>query len=175
MKKIPVAVQRLIKRSQSVQIDVGCGIQKNKGFIGIDKRKLPGVDIVHDITVTPWPLPDSCATVMILSHVWEHIPPWKTLDVMAEMHRISKNNGIVMMNGPYGLGPRFIQDPTHCNPSNEATFMYWDALHPSRLWKVYKPPVLHLERFEIVPANADRDFEVALRVCKMKRCNHGSQ
>jgi SAM-dependent methyltransferase len=166
------ATRRLLKQHQGIRLDVGCGDRKQKGYIGIDQRRVPGVDIVHDITKTPWPLPESCAMVVVLTHVWEHIHPTRTLDVMAEIHRVSRDDGIVMMSGPYGLGNRFVQDPTHCNPSNEATFMYWDKLHPSRLWEVYKPPVLHLEAFEMVPANGDRDFEVALRVCK-GRCHHG--
>ena len=138
----------------------------------MDHRRIPGVDIVHDITVTPWPLPDNCVHMTTLTHVWEHIPPWRTLDVMAEIHRVSKRDALLLMSGPYGNGARYLQDPTHCNPSTEATFLYWDKIQAPQLWNVYQPPVLHLEQFEIVPANGDRDFEVALRVCK-GRCTHG--
>lgn len=166
-------VARLLRKHQIIRLDVGCGDQKQRGFVGLDKRRLRGVDIVHDLERTPWPLPATCCAVVILSHVWEHVTPARTLAVMAEIHRICRHDAVVMIAGPYGLGFRYQQDPTHCNPSNEATFCYWDPLHPSRLWEVYRPPVLHLDKFELVPVGNDRDFEVALRVCKRKRCRHG--
>ncbi len=172
-RRIPAAVRQLIREQAGIRLDIGCGQNKQPGYLGMDQRAVEGVDIVHDLTVFPWPLPDNCVLTSVLSHVWEHIPPWLTLDVMAEIHRVSKPDAVVMLTGPFGLGPRFVQDPTHCNPVNEATFAYWDPLHPSKLWEqVYQPPPLHVEAFEVVPANGDRDFECALRVCKGE-CTHG--
>lgn len=159
----------------SIRLDVGCGSRKQKGFVGLDRRALPGVDIVHDLEQTPWPLPDSCASVIVLSHVWEHITPSRTLAVMAEIHRVAQHDALVMIAGPYGLGYRYQQDPTHCNPTNDATFTYFDPHHG--LYGVYEPPPMHLEQFVIVPAPpSDRDFEAALRVCKPgegETCPHG--
>lgn len=163
----------LLKDKSSIRLDVGCGSRKQAGFVGMDKRDIPGVDLVHDLEHTPWPLPQNCCSVVVLSHVWEHITPSRTLDVMAEIHRVCQPNAVVMMAGPYGMGFRYQQDPTHCNPSNQATFTYWDPLHPSGLWGVYRPPPMHVEQFVIVPAPpGDRDFEVSLRVCKGP-CTHG--
>lgn len=161
----------IIKKNQSIRLDVGCGNNKQAGFVGMDKRKLKGVDIVHDLEKFPWPIPDNSCSVVVLSHVWEHIKPWLSLNVMDEIWRVSRPNGLVMLAGPYGVGFRFVQDPTHCNPVNDATFTYFDPLHPSGLYGVYQTKPLHLERFEIVPIGMDRDFEVAMRVCKGK-CNH---
>lgn len=180
-RRIPDHVRQLVKNHAGIQLDLGCGQNKAPGFVGMDIRAVDGVDLVHDLTVTPWPLPDDCVTLTRLSHVWEHIPPWRTLDVMAELHRVSKHDAIVMIAAPYGLGFRFVQDPTHCNPSNEATWAYWDPLHPSKLWQqVYRPPAMHVEAYEVLPANGDRDFECAMRVCKQGRdrkgvwtCPHG--
>ena len=31
-----------------IQLDIGCGSNKQKGFVGMDKRDIAGVDIVHD-------------------------------------------------------------------------------------------------------------------------------
>ena len=36
-------------------LDLGCGANKYPGSIGIDRLKLPGVDIVHDLNVFPYP------------------------------------------------------------------------------------------------------------------------
>ena len=181
-RRIPAHTRQLLKSHAGIQLDLGCGQNKAQGYVGLDARDVPGVDIVHDLTETPWPLPDDCVTLTRLSHVWEHIPPWKTIAVMAEIHRVSRHNALVFISAPYGLGFRFVQDPTHCNPSNEATWAYWDPLHPSKLWQqVYRPPAMHIEAYEVVPANGDRDFECAMRVCKKGKdtaagwtCPHGS-
>jgi SAM-dependent methyltransferase len=163
-------VAKVINGQRAIQLDVGCGGKKQQGFVGMDKRKVPGVDIVHDLEVTPWPLPDNICSVVVLSHVWEHIMPNKTLDVMAEIHRVCRPNAIVMISGPYGMGFRYQADPTHCNPTNTVTFRYFDPFDGR--YGIYEPPPLHLEHFVIVPAPpGDRDFEAALRVCKGK-CTH---
>jgi predicted SAM-dependent methyltransferase len=58
-------------------LDVGCGNNKYKGnkgdiVIGIDKVKLKGVDVVHDIEKTPWPFKTNEFDCVICSHVLEH-------------------------------------------------------------------------------------------------------
>ena len=58
------------------QLDVGCGGNKHgPDWLGIDKRALEGVDIVHDLEVFPWPLEDETVIRAIASHVVEHINP----------------------------------------------------------------------------------------------------
>jgi len=32
-----------------ILLDIGCGRDKKSGYIGVDKAKLPGVDIICDI------------------------------------------------------------------------------------------------------------------------------
>lgn len=166
MPRVSSSVAKLLKQKQGVRLDLGCGYAKNDGgFIGIDKRSTPAVDIVHDLETFPWPLPDDCATDVVLSHFWEHIKPWLTLDFMAELHRVCRGGAKVYISAPYALGPRFIQDPTHCNPSNFETWCYWDNRHP--LYGVYQPPgVFHLLSYDVVPAGADKDFNAVLQVIK---------
>ena len=65
----------VVRDHSKIQLDVGCGGNKRPGWVGLDIRPLPGVDIVHDIEDFPWPLPDDCARVIQLSHIIEHIPP----------------------------------------------------------------------------------------------------
>jgi hypothetical protein len=162
--KISKRILALIEREKTVRLDLGCGRRKQPGFIGVDKVRRPDTDIVHDLEVFPWPIPSNCATTVVLSHAWEHLKPWLTLDFMAEMHRICRDGAQEMISAPYGLGARYVQDPTHCNPSNEATWGYWDNRHP--LWEIYQPPVFHIEYYEIIPVGGDRDFNCILRCCK---------
>jgi hypothetical protein len=175
-KAIPKVILDKIKIARTLRLDLGCGPNKQPGTFGIDTRSLAGVDLVWDLEEMPWPLPDDLARVVFMTHFWEHISPKKTLPFMAELHRVCQHDAQVLISAPYGTEFRFVQDPTHCNPTNEATFAYWDNLHESGLWHVYQPKVLHLESFEIFPAGRSRDFSAILRVCKAghngQSCQH---
>jgi SAM-dependent methyltransferase len=158
-------ISRLLAARKTIRLDLGCGPNKHApDFIGIDTRALPGVDIVHDLEEFPWPLPDDIARVVFMSHFWEHISPKKTLPFMAELHRVCRHGAQVLISGPYGVEFRYVQDPTHCNPSNDATFLYWDNRHA--LWEVYEPPVFHLDAFDEIPVGNFRDFNAFLTCCK---------
>ncbi len=67
----------LKKKNLGVKYDIGCGANKIKGFIGVDIRPLPGVDIVADLERYPWPIPSESASLVLCSHVLEHIQPGK--------------------------------------------------------------------------------------------------
>ena len=36
-------------------LDIGCGLRKVEGSVGMDKFKLKGVDVVHDMEKIPYP------------------------------------------------------------------------------------------------------------------------
>jgi len=139
--------KKLINAKQGIRLSVGCGEYIDKNWVGIDIRDF-GFNIVHDLEKTPWPLPDSCCTVVICSHILEHITPKYFIDVMNEIHRIGKDGCEVMIHSPYGVSPRFVQDPTHCNPISEVTLKYFDpdATENSELYNVYKPSPFHIEQ-----------------------------
>jgi SAM-dependent methyltransferase len=134
-------IDKLIKDKGGMRLDIGCGESKQPGFVGIDMLDLPGVDIVHDLEETPWPLPDECALTAVASHVLEHINPAKGIfiNVMNEIWRVMKPGGQFAFVVPYAGSHGYYQDPTHCNPINETTMMYFDPLHESQLYYFYKP------------------------------------
>src|SRR3990167_7014665 len=69
-------IKRLFMDKASVRIDLGSGENKQPGCIGVDFRKLPGVDIIWDLNLFPWkPIPDGIADVVYSSHLLEHISP----------------------------------------------------------------------------------------------------
>jgi hypothetical protein len=39
-----------------MKLDIACGRHKDLGWVGIDIQALPGVDLVHDLNVHPWPI-----------------------------------------------------------------------------------------------------------------------
>ena len=69
-------IKNLFREKASVMLDMGCGGNKRQGAIGVDFRKIDGVDIFQDLSLYPWKsLPNECADVLSFSHVWEHINP----------------------------------------------------------------------------------------------------
>ena len=122
---------------RGILLDIGCGENKQPNFTGMDKRDLPGVDIVHDLEEFPYPIKDSDCLTITGSHIIEHIKPWLMIDFMNELWRIMKVDGQLALSAPYGWSYGYIQDPTHCNPCNEATFDYFDSTKP--LYQIYKP------------------------------------
>lgn len=68
----------LDKNNLGIRLDIGCGGNKQEGFVGMDVREMPNVDIVHNIEQFPWPLPDESVSLAVASHVLEHISPGNT-------------------------------------------------------------------------------------------------
>ena len=103
----------------------------------MDRRKCDGVDIIHDLEETPYPLPDNCCTQILCSHVMEHLNPKYTVDIMDEFWRVMKHGGVLWISMPYANSRGFWQDPTHIHAWNEITPTYFDPTHP--MFKVYQP------------------------------------
>ena len=127
----------LLKDKAGIRLDLGCGADKQPGFVGIDRQPLPGVDIIHDLEVFPYPLPDECCLTIVGSHIVEHIKPWLMIDFMNELWRLMKPGGQLAFVHPYGVNDLYVQDPTHCNPCNAVTWHYFDPKHP--YYEFYKP------------------------------------
>lgn len=68
-------IKQLLADKQGIRLDIGGGNNPQPGFVNIDILPLPAVDIVHNIELTPWPLPDNCVLTAIASHLFEHINP----------------------------------------------------------------------------------------------------
>ena len=143
------SLNKLIKSKSGFKLDIGCGDGKQSGFIGMDRRKLPTVDVVHDVEDIPYPFPDDCCIGVLMSHLWEHIQPKYRVDVMNEVWRIMKVGGQIWIASPYATSFGAAQDPTHYTCPNEATFTYFD---PSKgLYGIYKPKPWKLIRNNWLP------------------------
>ena len=143
-------------------LDLGCGGNKQPGFIGMDKRDLPSVDIVWNIESMeercpvhapskPWPFKDNTVDRMLSSHVLEHMKPWLTIDILNEAWRVCKPESQFMVAVPYAGSFGYYQDPTHINPFNEATWAYFDPEHKSGLYNIYKPKPWKIVRCNFSP------------------------
>lgn len=164
-KKQRKKVKKLLKKKSGIRLDIGCGGNKQKGFVGLDLRDLPGVDIVWNCEEFPWPIPDDKVLVAIASHLVEHINPHGGgfIRFMDEVWRIMQPGGQFMIAAPHGSSQGYLQDPTHCNQVNEATWAYFDPIinkQPSPLFKIYMPKPWKIEHLHWSPAG---NMEIALR------------
>lgn len=132
----------LKKHAQGIKIDLGGGGNPQPGFLNVDIRALPQVDVVQDFEEFPWVIPSEVASLVMASHLVEHINPAKFtfMKFMDEVWRILKPGGQFMIAYPYAGSPGYFQDPTHVNPCNERTWAYFDPLEAGgHLYKIYKP------------------------------------
>lgn len=158
------AIEQLVHERGGIKLDIGCGANKQGGFIGLDVRELPGVDIVHDVNVHPWPMPDRCVVLAMASHLVEHIPPvmltdegtrFPFIEFMDEAWRIMQPGGEFAIITPHGYSMGFLQDPTHCNACSEATFAYFDPYEPATqgvLWQIYRPKPWRIKEISWSPS-----------------------
>jgi SAM-dependent methyltransferase len=107
-----------------LKLDLGCGKNKTAGHTGVDIVELPGVDVVHDLTVYPWPFATGSVGEVVCSHYIEHVE-----DIVAffeELYRILAPGGTAVLTAPYYATIRAVQDPTHKRAISERLLMYFN-------------------------------------------------
>jgi len=117
-----------------LKLDLACGQSKQTGFTGVDIAAVAGVDVVHDLLITPWPFADESVEEIFCSHFIEHIPmPCAACSngqqdpfflFFDELWRVLKVGSKALMIAPYYKSARAWQDPTHRRAINEWTFLY---------------------------------------------------
>lgn len=82
-----------------LKLDVGCGQNKKKGFLGIDVISAEGVDYVLDITKKKLPLQDNTVDEVFSNHFFEHIDSPK--EALEELIRVSVDGATFEIWTPY--------------------------------------------------------------------------
>jgi SAM-dependent methyltransferase len=104
-------------------LDVGCGINKFPGAIGIDKNPRTKADVLVDVDRVPYPFRDSSFDGLRAIHVIEHVS-----DVMANMHewhRLVRAGGEVFIVTPHYTDFSSFCDPTHKWHLNSFSLRYF--------------------------------------------------
>ncbi len=120
--------------SQSPQrrvLDLGCGIRKVAGAIGADRVGLPGVDVVMNLDVLPYPFHDSSFDIVYCRHVLEHLVDW--IAALREIDRILRPAGRIIIHVPYFASSGSFRDPTHKHFFAFETFDYFTVDGSNRL------------------------------------------
>lgn len=106
-----------------VMIDLGSGNNtKPAGYIGLDKRDLPNVDIVWDMTFG-LPFPNDYADEIRATHALEHVAD--QIFLMSEIYRVLKPGGILRFELPSTDGIGAFADPSHCSYWNRYTIEFF--------------------------------------------------
>ena len=110
-----------------LKLDLGCGKSKRKGFLGVDIKNFPSVDIIHNLNQFPYPFKDNEVGEVRMDQVLEHLEdPIKTME---EIYRISRNDAKLTICVPYFRSFYAFIDPTHKNFFGIHWFDYFDPTH----------------------------------------------
>lgn len=113
----------------SGRLPVGEGGWRTKGdmarytFVNLD---LYGrATLRWDFNRVPYPFRDGSFDAVFARHTLEHVQLGRIVDVMKEIHRITKPGGLVYIRVPYWNSKAFAMDPTHQTRFTEDTFYYF--------------------------------------------------
>lgn len=123
-------------------LDIGCGVTPRNPFnahetYGIDLREdAPSGIVKADVVIDPIPFQSSVFDFVTAFHFIEHVPrviyaPTRRnpfVELMNEIYRVLKLNGLFLSVTPAFPHPSVFQDPTHVNFITEETFTrYFDC------------------------------------------------
>jgi SAM-dependent methyltransferase len=114
--------------SSKRKLHLGCGTIILPDYVNVDLLPLPGIDVVHDLAVLPWPFEDGQFDEVIAIDIIEHLP--SVVKTMEEIHRITKPNAKVIIRTPYYNSWDATADPTHLHFFNENSFDVFDPQTP---------------------------------------------
>jgi len=106
-----------------VKLDVGCAFRKPKGYWGVDKVKVAGVDQCIDLSKFPWPLPNNHFKEIRVWHILQFLP--ETVKTMEEIWRIAKPGAKITIGVPYYMSALSFGDPSHIRYFTEETFKFF--------------------------------------------------
>lgn len=107
-----------------VFLDVGCGRLKMPDMVGVDKRRLDGVDVVCDLEKESLPYADNSVDLIHTSMFLEHVVDLNK--VLGELWRVLKTGHKLVVIVPDWKSSIQAADPDHKRQFDRETFMYFD-------------------------------------------------
>jgi SAM-dependent methyltransferase len=108
-------------------LDVGCGIRKFPGSIGIDLNPASAADVICDLDRFPYPFADRSFERLRAIHVVEHLTD--IIRTMEEFHRLVRPGGRIRIETPHYSDYSSFCDPTHKHHLNSFSFKYFGDKH----------------------------------------------
>ncbi|HZQ53350.1 MAG TPA: methyltransferase domain-containing protein [Bryobacteraceae bacterium] len=104
-------------------LDVGCGINKYPGSIGLDRNPNTRADVIADLDHVPFPFRDDSFGEIRAIHVIEHVSD--VIRTMEEFHRLLAPGGRVFIVTPHYTDFSSFCDPTHRWHLNSFSLRYF--------------------------------------------------
>ena len=108
-------------------LDVGCGINKRPGSLGIDRNPAAHPDVLVELDHPPYPFRDSTFDQLYATHVIEHVAD--VMKTMEEFHRLVRAGGEVLIATPHYTDFSSFCDPTHRWHLNSFSLRYFGEDH----------------------------------------------
>ena len=102
-----------------LKVDIGCGINKHPGYIGIDTID-HGQEYIRDIN-KGLPFADNTVSEINMSHYLEHINGEDVPFLFSEIYRVCHNGATILIRLPHGNSV-YADLPLHLSKWNEETF-----------------------------------------------------
>ena len=127
------------------KLDIGCGKNKIKDAVGIDRVNLQGVDIIRDLNEFPYPFEDNSFDEIYATHVIEHLN--SIVEAMEEIYRLAKPNTKVVIVTPHYSDYMSWADPTHKWHLTTYSFRYFDPEYETNYYTKarFKTESIHLD------------------------------
>lgn len=104
-------------------LHLGAGRKYDPGAVNVDLVAATGPDIVHDLDVRPWPLPNDYFGEVRAFDVIEHLTD--IVAVMEEIHRVCRDGAIVKITVPHYSARNAFTDITHRHFFSVSSFDYF--------------------------------------------------
>jgi ubiquinone/menaquinone biosynthesis C-methylase UbiE len=104
-------------------LDVGCGINKYPGSIGVDRNARTRADVIADLDQFPFPFADNSFDEIRAIHLIEHVAD--VIRTMEEFHRLLKPGGRAIIVTPHYTDFSSFCDPTHRWHLNSFSLRYF--------------------------------------------------
>ena len=104
------------------KLNLGCGHDIKPGWVNLDSKMLPGVDVAHDIESLPLPFDDEAFDEILAKDVLEHV---EYIGILKDIHRILKTGGLVTVHVPHFTSVNNHIDPTHKKMFSIQTFEFF--------------------------------------------------
>ena len=108
-------------------LNLGSGNKPRPGAVNVDAIARTRPDLVHDLDVTPWPLPDSHFTEVHAYDVVEHLRD--LVRTMQEIHRVCAPGARVFITVPHFSSANSFSDPTHRHSFGARSMLYFTDEH----------------------------------------------
>src|SRR4051812_38165212 len=108
-------------------LDVGCGINKYPGAIGLDRNPNTRADVLADLDRFPYPFADNSFREIRAIHVIEHVSD--VIRLMEEFHRLLAPGGRARIVTPHYTDYSSFCDPTHRWHLNSFSLRYFGGDH----------------------------------------------